>query len=559
MATFWVDSLNGNNGDTGGFDDPWHTIPFSITQMSAGDSLHILYADGTPYVHAAALVISTGLLFRGVDENGIVYAGDGVFGDPVGGFDVATRPILQWTGATTGFSHTTLLAMILFGLRIEATGGGTRGYSSDFAGARPLFAGCTFDGWDFGLWLELGGIVAPDVQACTFVDCIVGVWHQNSAQLELYACEFIRCTDWAVERQADTHPVALHNCTFYNCMSNNVAQDHPVTGMANASVTGRNLLAVDNYCRHGLVGDTFEASNAFSSDGNTVFHTVENFENGPGLTDTELDPLFEDAPLDDLHISEPSLVRGGETTAAAILLDGPVMPDPPPVGALGQITKLLRALVRGQNRILVEADGPFQRRQLLPDSWTLMGPTDKPRVAGIEQESDTKIVLVTDMTLREEVDYQLDGTDFAFEVPFPSQTLTGKRLTVYERPKENLLDLDLSVFRDFKYTADTDIPLSGGFATIRKVVLDTLLTPLGSIVWAPNHGTTSNHKQLLPLDLKDDARRRERQLQAIPGVQAVGVELTRSENYHLIAQIRVRTDFGPINERVDLTARAIIL
>jgi hypothetical protein len=555
MATFWVDSLNGNNGDTGGFDDPWLTIPFALTQMVSLDALNVLWADGTPYIHAAVVTLpAITITIMGVDENGLTWAEDPA------AFDEATAPILRWTAATVGFEQTNFQTIALAGLRLEATGGGTRGYSTAVP-ARQLLAACTFDGWEIGAWIDTSGLVLPRVLSCGFIDCKVGIFQEDQS-VQAWSCVFIRCTDWAIERRLSTLLLDLQNCTFYNCMSNNVLQDQCVEDMQDASVTGFNLLAVDNFCLSGLFGDPvrFSSSNSFSSDGNTVFHTTSNYEIAPGQpSQTELDPLFEDAGSDDLRISEQALVTGGEATSVFILLDGVVMPAVPPVGALGQLTKVLRALVRGQNRILVEADGPFQRRQLLPDSWTLMGPSDKPRVAGIEKLSDLKIVLVTDMTLREEVDYTLDGTDFAFDVPFPSQTVTGKRLTVYERPKENLLDLDLGVFRDFKYTADGDIPLRGGFATIRKVVLDTLLTPLGSIVWAPNHGTTSNHKQLRPLDLKDDARRRERQLSAISGVQAAGVELTWSENYHLIAQIRIRTDFGPINERVDLTARAIIL
>lgn len=228
--------------------------------------------------------------------------------------------------------------------------------------------------------------------------------------------------------------------------------------------------------------------------------------------------------------------------------------EPPPDG------RITAVIVRGQNLILVHASVAWTRQQKQASAWLLSGPYDTPRVAGVELVDADSLFLRTDMTLREQVVYTLNLTAaFSTGDAALPWTLDGKRLSVYERPRETLLDLGLEPFDDFDYTAGGDIPLRGGLATVRKVVLDTLLTPVGSLPWAPTHGSDLQHKKPRPLDLTAEARRRQQQIEDIPGVAAAEVTVTWNANYHLIASIRVRTDFGPLNERVNLTTREVIV
>lgn len=42
MATYWVDNVAGDNGNTGGIGDPWETLVFSEGQLALGDTLNIV-------------------------------------------------------------------------------------------------------------------------------------------------------------------------------------------------------------------------------------------------------------------------------------------------------------------------------------------------------------------------------------------------------------------------------------------------------------------------------------------------------------------------------------
>jgi len=220
---------------------------------------------------------------------------------------------------------------------------------------------------------------------------------------------------------------------------------------------------------------------------------------------------------------------------------------------------ITHSVVRGTNSIFVAANAAFSRDQKQFGRWLMGGPFDTPRVARVQEVDTDELLIWTDMTMREDVAYTLSAT-----AAFPSgdsaslQNLVGKRRTSYERPREQLLDMAASPFKDYELTADGDIALRGGFATLRKIVLDTELTPLGSLFYDPTFGANQNHKGLRPVRLREEESRRARRLAAIPGVLSAEVSLTYA-NYHLISQLRIASEFGDINDRVDLTSGEVIL
>lgn len=220
---------------------------------------------------------------------------------------------------------------------------------------------------------------------------------------------------------------------------------------------------------------------------------------------------------------------------------------------------IITAIVRGTHAVFIEANADFNRHQRQPNEWAVTGPFDAPRVALVDRLADDQLLLRTDMSLREAVAYTItlgavfDSTDLA-----TPQVVTGKRRTSYERPREQLIDMAASPFEDYELTANGDIARRGGFATLRKIVLDTLLVPIGSLYWAPGHGTNLRHKKQRPASLRDAERLLARRLAAISGVNSATVSLDFN-NGHMIARISVLSDFGNINERVDLAKGRIII
>jgi hypothetical protein len=220
---------------------------------------------------------------------------------------------------------------------------------------------------------------------------------------------------------------------------------------------------------------------------------------------------------------------------------------------------ITHSIVRGTNSIFVAANADFSKNQKQFDRWGIGGPFDAPRVARVEEVDTDELLLWTDMTMREDVAYTLNCTaNFPSGDPPSIQNLTGKRRTSYERPRDQNLDMAASPFQDYELTADGDIALRGGFATLRKIVLDTELTPLGALFYDPEHGADQNHKGVRPVDLRTEERRRGQRIAAIPGVLEVRVFLSFSNN-HLISQLHIKSEFGNINDRLDLTAGKVIL
>lgn len=223
------------------------------------------------------------------------------------------------------------------------------------------------------------------------------------------------------------------------------------------------------------------------------------------------------------------------------------------------VDDITSAIVRGTHTLSVRANADFNRNQKQSDKWLISGPFDSPRVALVEEINTDELLLRTDMTLREAVDYTFtlvavfDSLDFA-----TPQVITGKRRTSYERPREQLIDMAASPFKDWELTANGDVARRGGFATLRKIVLDTLLVPVGSLYWAPEHGSDLRHKKKRPPSLRDSERLLARRLANISGVNTASVSLQFTGG-HLVARISVLSDFGDVNERVDLTEGRIVI
>lgn len=555
MVDRYLDSSIGSDANSGGSIDPWLTLTHANGQLTSADVLIVNHAGGTPYAHVASVTWDCGASITGADSIGRRWDTD------PSTVNRDERPLLTW-GATDGLVIDWGATIAVRGLELQGGGPGV-GLDGiqEFAGTADI----TLQGIEAHDWTVCAALYDCTVLESMFRDCNIGLGVVASATADVASSIFARCDhhtgtlDAHAIRLDTGASVALENCTVYRCGDAIAGVTYGVINTLTGA-TFFNVLVVDSIGRYGLPGGAATTSNSYTSDGAT-YHTISNFNPSASGTDTELDPQFTDVGSLDFHIGEVNLIDGGSAGSATRLFDGRFMTSPPPVGALSAtLYTVTKVIVRGRNLILVEADTDFTKAQKQPSNWAIPAiPFDSPRIAEIEVLAPNRLLLRTDMSLREDVFYLLNCTKpFSNGVAITQQRFYGKRLTSYERPTDQLLDIANSPFKDVELTADKDLALRGGFSTLRKIVLDTELTPLGSLFYSPEHGVDQRHKGPRPVNLRDEERRRAKRLAAIPGVLQVLVSLRYQDN-HLISQIRIKSEFGNINENVNLTVGEVVL
>lgn len=225
---------------------------------------------------------------------------------------------------------------------------------------------------------------------------------------------------------------------------------------------------------------------------------------------------------------------------------------------------LVQATVRGRNELFVAADAAFGIAQKHPMHWYVMRSPHSipshldPLVVEVVEDTSQSLFVYTDTNMREGVTYYIYlAAQFPGGADPSVLEVVGMRQTSFERPRDMLMDIDASPFGGWRLTADGDLARRGGFATLRKIVLDTELTPLGSLWWAPEHGAEQQHKKLRAVDLGAEERRRAKRLAAIPGVLSAQVRLTFRSG-HLVSALRLQTEFGLLSESVDLSGGVVL-
>jgi hypothetical protein len=556
-AIWYVEPVNGDDLNTGTNPaDAFETMDAALDAANAdGGAGQTIYVIANSVVTPAAqsaqkFVTVVDLSIIGMDANGVA-------ADDLANFDWGQPPVWSPTlsvGLDAVVHSAANSTLTIRGFIALGTFGGRYWLADSSATAVIDVYDCTVGGF------FTGGMATTSPSAatrCWFDDMPRGIASTGNGVIAT-SCLFTELTDTAFWKASSGTIASVVHSLFYHCdgVGNYPCRFADTT----ANWTIQNCLFVDNPTAYGCHGGSYISNSCYTSDGGT-YHTTANWSGTPDADDYELDPLFRDAANEDWHLLGTSPVIG--------LQGEPVDPDwltqdrqpmPNVLGPLGVLGEILWSVVRGQNLVQMKASIEWTRAQLQWTSWDVAGPFDAPRVASVTANADdaTIIDIRTDMTLREDVDYTFTAAPFGNAAAAP-QVLTGKRLSVYERPSDTLIDLGLEPFEDFDYTAGGDIPLTGGIRTVRKMVLDALMTPLGALPWSPGYGTDLQHKRPRPLDLDAEARRRKRQVEAIPGVRSADVTLTWSENYHMIVAIRVETDFGPLSERLNLTRREVIV
>jgi len=207
----------------------------------------------------------------------------------------------------------------------------------------------------------------------------------------------------------------------------------------------------------------------------------------------------------------------------------------------------VRAVVRGTHTIAVFDDDPI-RADIEAWSFELAVEVDgieSPRVTLVEA-IDGGVLAHLDWAMR-------SGTSYTLTPPGAGeiQVLGPRRsLAVESSPLDRvLLDIDAPFIRpdrpggDLTILESGDYALGSGVATVEKAIWDLLLSTRGSRYWNPAHGTELRHKQVRAVDVRDEQRRLEVAIEAIPYVRQAVVQLLW-EGGHARVRVRAETDFG---------------
>lgn len=115
-----------------------------------------------------------------------------------------------------------------------------------------------------------------------------------------------------------------------------------------------------------------------------------------------------------------------------------------------------------------------------------------------------------------------------------------------------LADIDAPLVRpggkggDYTRAANADLAISGGLATVEKLIWHRLFTPLGSLDWAPGYGSTLRFKEMAPRDLRAEEARLRRLVEGVPGVRRASVSVLFRDD-HAVVSVRAQTDFGELD------------
>lgn len=330
MTDIYINSVSGDDGTGDGTSGtPYATISKAHTEAVADDRIIVQYAGGTAYTVGTTITISKDrLVITGQDSGGTIFA------DDPWGYDRTEYPHIDVT-ATTGFDQSTATEIEFYGLELD--GGSTSARSFNPSSGSSVWTGC-----------YLHDFTAQGIRplAATIRECRIssngGVGIETGASnVVVESCILDNNSGLALFRFSGFHTgLTVTNCTIYA----NAAAANDYATDSTSGWTYVNCLWVDNRSRYGFVGGGVQTTgDAYSSDGNTVFHTVANYNGAPnGTHDLELNPQFVNAGSADFHIQNATLISGGTSNSIPRLYDGTTMPATPPIGALGGTPRAAR-------------------------------------------------------------------------------------------------------------------------------------------------------------------------------------------------------------------------
>lgn len=177
-----------------------------------------------------------------------------------------------------------------------------------------------------------------------------------------------------------------------------------------------------------------------------------------------------------------------------------------------------------------------------------------PMVASVELVSqftgEAKVFF--DANLLPDVSYELESTYFE-----RATTFVGPRRSRRSEVRETelvLADIDAPLIRnggrgDYTRKGGGDLLVTGGLATVEKLIWDRLLTPQGTRDWSPSYGSPLRLKALRPLALREEESRLKAVVEAVPGVSSAKVSVlfgTQAGDDHVIVSVRAQTVFGDL-------------
>jgi hypothetical protein len=174
-----------------------------------------------------------------------------------------------------------------------------------------------------------------------------------------------------------------------------------------------------------------------------------------------------------------------------------------------------------------------------------------PLVASVELVSritgEAKVFF--DANLLPDVGYELGSTYFDTSTAF-----TGPRRSRRSDVRESelvLADIDAPLVRgdkrggDYTRKGSADYLLTGGLATVEKLIWHRLLTPRGTLDWSLGYGETLRLKELRPTQVREEEARLRTAVEAVPGVVSAKVSL-RFKDDHAVVVVRAQTHFGEL-------------
>lgn len=162
-----------------------------------------------------------------------------------------------------------------------------------------------------------------------------------------------------------------------------------------------------------------------------------------------------------------------------------------------------------------------------------------------------EVRILFDAQMVPDVAYEVTTTAFgealALEVVGPRHPRRDSQLSAVEP----LLDIDVPLVRptgrggDYTRNARSDLALSGGLASIERLIWHRVFTVRGELDWAPEHGTVLRLKELRPRALREEEARLRRLVEEVLGVISAQVTITfEPRSDHAYIAIRAETKFG---------------
>lgn len=163
--------------------------------------------------------------------------------------------------------------------------------------------------------------------------------------------------------------------------------------------------------------------------------------------------------------------------------------------------------------------------------------------------SGTSSILL-DANLLPDIAYRLDAHAFETQTTFkgPRRARADERRTS-ELP---LADIDAPLIRaggrggDYTRRGGADLAITGGLATVEKLIWHRLFTPIGTFDWNPGYGSSTRLKELRPSSLRAEEARLRALVEDVPGVVSAVVSILFNDGHALI-RVRAETDFGTLD------------